>query len=164
MQIPGFRLKDYLSESQIADLSSVQPLLGRPDFPSHPSRIAAGFISLICRICGSGKRLELGLKEGTAIDRVSQEILQIAEEECGNKFRSSWRCGRSMYRSAEEKCCTMQNYVIHSFRQFSVSDRSFRFEAENFLWRAPKGRRRFKRGKVSSPQRDISGKEDRGYH
>ena len=48
MQIPGFRLKDYLSESQIADLSSVQPLLGRPDFPSHPSRIAAGFISLIC--------------------------------------------------------------------------------------------------------------------
>ncbi len=80
----GFRIEEYLPEEQIKDLAAVQRLLGTPVYPVHPARIADAFVSLICNMCGSGKKLELKLTEGSRFDRISEEILHLAWTRCGS--------------------------------------------------------------------------------
>lgn len=86
LKTPGFSIDEYLPENQIKDLSAVQSLLGTPEYQVHPARIADAFVTLICNICGSGKRLELRVEKGGCLDSVSAAILGIACTRCGQKL------------------------------------------------------------------------------
>lgn len=86
VNLPDFRITDYLDEESIKALSAVQSALGKPERQAHPARIAEGFVTLLCGVCSGDRKLTVCLKAGDGADRISSEILSLVREKCDGRL------------------------------------------------------------------------------